>query len=131
MDYIFKCMLLLIFKFKLIVFSYYPCFCCNLTMTHLKKHRKIEYFSGCNRCIYLLIWLHWVLAAACRIFNCRIWTLSFGTWDPISQPGVKPGPPALGTWSLSRWTSREVLADFSSTQFISLVYFYLPGPVDT
>ena len=28
-------------------------------------------------------------------------------WDLVPWPGVKPRPPALGTWSLSHWTTRE------------------------
>ena len=38
---------------------------------------------------------------ACGIFNCSM-------WDLVPRPGIKPGPPALGTWSLSHWTAREV-----------------------
>ena len=49
----------------------------------------------CNLCLYLFvfIWLHWVLL-----------------WDAgslVHQPGIKPRPPALGTCSLSQWTTRE------------------------
>ena len=29
-------------------------------------------------------------------------------WDLVPRPGIKPGPPALGAWSLSHWTTREV-----------------------
>ena len=36
---------------------------------------------------YLLIWLHWVLAAA------------YG--HLVLCPGIKPVPPALGEWNLS------------------------------
>ena len=31
--------------------------------------------------------------AACRVFNC-------GTWDLVPWPGIKPGPPTLGTQNL-------------------------------
>ena len=40
--------------------------------------------------------------------------LRCGTWALVSQPGIKPGPPALETQSLSKWTSREVLGAFLS-----------------
>ena len=36
------------------------------------------------------------------IFSC-------GVWDLVPWPGIEPRPPALGVWSLSRWTTREVL----------------------
>ena len=50
--------------------------------------------------IYLLIWLHRVLVVAHGIFSCTMWVLV--PW------GIEPGPPALGVWSLSHWTPREV-----------------------
>ena len=28
--------------------------------------------------------------------------------DLVPRPGIEPGPPALGVWSLSHWTPREV-----------------------
>ena len=31
-------------------------------------------------------------------------------WDLVLQPGTEPRPPALGTWSLSHWTTREISA---------------------
>ena len=29
-------------------------------------------------------------------------------WDLVPWPGIEPGPPALGGWSLSHWTTRKV-----------------------
>ena len=34
--------------------------------------------------------------------------LSCSMWDLVSWPGIEPRPPALGVWSLSCWTTREV-----------------------
>ena len=34
--------------------------------------------------------------------------LSRGMWDLVPCPGIEPRPPALGAWSLSPWTTREV-----------------------
>ena len=62
--------------------------------------------------VCLFVWLHRVLVVACRIFSCGMWTLSCGMWDLVPWPGIKPGPPALGAWSLSHWTTREVPAFF-------------------
>ena len=59
--------------------------------------------------IYLFIWLHLVLDAACRIFPFGMWTLSCSMWDLVPWPGIEPRPPALETWSLSHWTPKEVL----------------------
>ena len=43
-----------------------------------------------------------------KIFYLAAPGLSSGMWDLVPQPGIKPGPPALGVWSFSHWTSREV-----------------------
>ena len=51
--------------------------------------------------MYLFIWLHQVSDAACRIFGCSMWDLG-------PRPGLEPGPPASGAWSLSHWPMREV-----------------------
>ena len=29
-------------------------------------------------------------------------------WDLVPQPGIEPRPPALGVWSLTHWTTKEV-----------------------
>ena len=66
---------------------------------------------------FLFIWLHWVLAAAHGIFylscstrdlSCGMQTLSCSLWDLVPWLGIKPRLPALGMWSLSHWTTREV-----------------------
>jgi len=51
--------------------------------------------------IYLFIWLCWVSVAASGIFSC-------GLWDLVPWPGIKFRLLALGSWSLSHWTTREV-----------------------
>ena len=35
-------------------------------------------------------------------------TLSCGMWDLVPWPKTEPGPPTLGIWSLSHWTTRKV-----------------------
>ena len=50
---------------------------------------------------YLFIWLHPFLVEVCRIFSCSM-------WDLVPRSGIEPRPPALGAWSLSHWTTREV-----------------------
>ena len=50
---------------------------------------------------YLLMWMHWVLVVARGIFSCSM-------WDLVPWPGIVLGSPALGAWSLSHWTTREV-----------------------
>ena len=34
--------------------------------------------------------------------------LNCGMQDLVSQIGIEPGPPVLGVWGLSHWTTREV-----------------------
>ena len=37
--------------------------------------------------------------------------LSCNMWDLVLWPGIEPEPPALGTWNLIHWTTREVPPD--------------------
>ena len=56
--------------------------------------------------MYLFIWQHQVLVAACRIFSCGIQTLlSLRYLVPLTR--IKPRHPALGAQSLSHWTTKE------------------------
>ena len=47
--------------------------------------------------IFLFIYLA-VSSLSCHTqdFSCSMWTLSYGIWNLPSQPGTKPGSPALG-----------------------------------
>ena len=40
--------------------------------------------------------------------NLAVLGLSCGTQDLVPCPGIQPRPPALGAWSLSHWTTKEV-----------------------
>ena len=42
------------------------------------------------------------------IFGCGLGPLSYSMWDLVPWPGIEPRSPALGAWSLSHWTTREV-----------------------
>ena len=44
------------------------------------------------------------------LLSCHVQTLHCGMWDLVPRPGIEPGTPALGVWSLSHWTTREVPA---------------------
>ena len=39
-------------------------------------------------------------------------------WDLVPQPGIEPGPPALGVRSRTHWTTREVPVAFSNLHFL-------------
>ena len=43
----------------------------------------------------------WSLLWHAKPFNWDI-------WDLVPWPGMEPGPPALGLWSLGHWTTREI-----------------------
>ena len=80
----------------------------DLSCTKLAKWLNMDVFK-----IYLFIWLHCVLVEACGIFSCSLrdlaaWELLFAAWDLVPWPGIDLGHPALGAWTLSHWTSREV-----------------------
>ena len=63
----------------------------------------------------LVTWLHQFLVAIRIVFSCGMWGL---------VPGIQPRPPALGAWSLSHWTPREVL-----TQTLIVWSPRLPGKI--
>ena len=62
-----------------------------------------------------------IFAVACGIFSRGMRTLSYGMWDLVPQPGIKPRPPALGVWCLSHWTTREVLRAYT-LNMLSILY---------
>ena len=64
-----------------------------------------------------------ILCATCKIFSCGRRPLSCGIWDQVPRPEFEPGPPALGAWSLSHWTTREVPSRLFS--FLLLFTFWL------
>ena len=87
------------------------------------SHSAIHFLSFFKNLIYVFIWLHWVH----RIFDlhCSMRTLSWGMWDLVLWPGVEPQPPALGAWSVSHWTTREVPIYFLE----STMYLQSPAPL--
>ena len=59
--------------------------------------------------VYLSIWLHLVLVAACGLLSCGMWTQLWHVGSSsLTKDHVKPGPPAPGVQRLSHWTTKEV-----------------------
>lgn len=54
---------------------------------------SISFFIFSNIFIYLAVSS---LSCHTQDFSCSMWTLSYGIWNLPSQPGTKPGSPALG-----------------------------------
>ena len=50
--------------------------------------------------VFVFIWLS-MPCVSCRIFRC-------GMWNLVPWPGIEAGPPELGAWSLSHWTTRAI-----------------------
>ena len=48
------------------------------------------------------------LDCACRFFSCGMQLLGCSMWYLVPWPAIELLPPALRTWSLSHWTTREV-----------------------
>ena len=46
-------------------------------------------------------------------------------WDLISWPGIEPGFSALGAWSLSHWTTREVPCSLYFKKYLFIYTLYL------
>ena len=74
------------------------------------SHSVIHFLSFFKNFIYVFIWLPWVHGIFDLHYSMR--TLSCGMWDLVLWPGIEPHPPALGAWSVSHWTTREVPIHF-------------------
>ena len=71
-------------------------------------------------CVWSLLWHAGTWIAS---YGISMPILSCGMWDLVPWSGVEPGPPSLRAWSLSHWTTREVL---SFSFLISKWGWYLP-----
>ena len=72
-----------------------------------------------------------IFVVACGIFSPGLCTLSWGLWDLVPWPGREPRPLALGTLSLSHWTTVEVPKLGSFKQQFFRMGFYIKMPIDT
>ena len=85
--------------------------------------RLFSYLCCCESCCYeqkgacVFFFLNIYLAVLGLSYSML--TLSCGMWDLVPWPGIKPRPPALGGWSLSYWTTREV-----SCMYLFKLQFY-------
>ena len=104
---------------------------------------KFKWRSFLKIFIYLFIYLAalGIFVAMCEIFvaayeifscslqtlSCGIRTLSCGMWDLVPWAGIEPRPPALGAWSLSHCTTREVakLRSFFNLSICSCTIIFL------
>ena len=89
-------------------------FICRQVLFPWYFFKNVFFLFGCSRSLskHKVVCSMWVLLdVACRIFACGTQTLSWGIWDLIPWPGIKPWPPALGAWSLSHWITEEFLQD--------------------
>ena len=80
----------------------------NLFGENREAHTVSEFLLLLFIFIYLSIWLGWIFIAAYGIF-------SYSLQDLVPWPGLEPGPLALGTQSVSHWTTGEVLQHFILT----------------
>ena len=53
--------------------------------------------------------------------------LSCSMWDLVPWPGIKPGLPALGAWSLSHWTTSEIPAGSTKSPESRARWMYVPS----
>ena len=71
-----------------------------------KNHCYIIQYVAITCSIYL-----YMCVCVCVYIHSFFWTvlgLSCSMWDLVPSPGMKPRPPALGAWSRSHWTTREL-----------------------
>ena len=58
--------------------------------------------------LYSYLFIFAFICLAVPSLSCAHRIFSYSLWDLAPRPGVKPGSPSLGAWSLSHWTTREV-----------------------
>ena len=68
-----------------------------------KKCRPLPLFYSAR---FIYFWL--CLFCFLKILYLAMLGLSCSMWGLVPWPGIKPRLPALGVWSLSHWTTREV-----------------------
>ena len=93
------------------VFTSYCC-CCSY---HWTRHLFLLLYSSWVFFFLIFIYLFWlyrVLVAVRGIFfflvaACGL-LVAACMWDLVPWPGIEPRPPALGAWSLTHWTTREI-----------------------
>ena len=73
-----------------------------------------------------------LLVAACELLVAAC------MWDLVPGPGIKPGCPALGAWSLTHWTTREVPRilvfyhiPFVTENFLMFMYIFFTSLLPT
>ena len=76
----------------------------NILLVSCKQHNEgiWIFFKVCPLKWFIIIYL------AAPGITCGFRTLSCGMWDLVPCPGIKSGPPALGEWSVSLWTTWEI-----------------------
>ena len=70
----------------------------------------------------------WLSDLALAYISLAVLGLRCSMWDLVPWPGIEPLPSALGEWSLSHWTTREVPK--LTFQYMSLITsLQVPGGV--
>ena len=121
---LYYCILVFVRNVVVMLLSLLICFPCSVL---LEYYQFVEFFYLLNSLKILFIYLavlglsHGMqdlqpsllyvgsLLAACGIFSCAMWTLSCEMWELVFWPEFRPGLPALEAWSLSHWSTKEVL----------------------
>ena len=93
-------------KEYLILLNVCTCFHCMTVAAYLICHCTTSGFLGSFGILFYLFF-KFIFVVVCRIFSCDMQTLSYGVWDLVPWPGIKPGLHALGG-SLSHWIIREI-----------------------
>ena len=103
---------------------------------HENKDRNLQH-SGAESSDGVYLALRWVTSKSFKgflrkgyfIFLIFIYLaalgLSYGMWDLVPQPGIKPRPPALRAWSLSHWTNRKSLRGNFKGNFLYILTFHI------
>lgn len=92
---------------------------CDVSAGFLLIFYQVDIIPNFPRVLFIYFWLCWLFVAALRIFLvevCELLVLAYKFLVASFQclvpwPGIEPGPLVLGMWSLSHWSTKEVLLE--------------------
>ena len=80
---------------------------CNLLIISLCV--SLSYYQQRYHVIWAIAIMCFLVLITYVFIYLTVLGLSCSMWDLVPWPGIEPVPPPLGAWSLSHWTTREVL----------------------
>ena len=92
----------------------------NRDRTHIPPHRKVDLQPLDHwKSLLIAFLVLFILSRGTAFFflNLAALSLNCDMWDLVPRPGIKPGPPTLGAWSLATGPPEAPAGFFRSSGF--------------